>query len=165
MSSIPTTDSQGTKVYIAPLGTDVSDADAVATAIGSAQAIGCLQDIGEIGSTRNVTEYSCLSSDATTKALGSITLPNLPFSLLFDAMDTTGQNELRNMYDTNSRRVFIVVLNDLPLTGTVKNATSITFDGGLSGETTPIAKDTAVLYNTTVEIMSTPNRILASTDA
>ena len=72
MAVIPITNSQGSKVYIAAIANAVvTDATTIATAIGTGKEIGCLQDLGEIGSSRSVQEYSCLSSDNIAKSSGS----------------------------------------------------------------------------------------------
>jgi hypothetical protein len=155
------TDSQGTKVYLVPTSTVLTDAASVATAITTGKQIGCLQDLGEITSSRNVQEYSCLSSDDIQKSLGSISLPNLSISLLFDSTDTAGQKELRDMFKDNERRIMIVALNDevTPLTG---NPTYIYFEAGLSSAGVAIQKDNAVMYNVTIEICSNPKQIDAA---
>ena len=152
------TDSQGTKVYLVPTNTVLTDAASVATAITAGKQIGCLQDLGEITSSRNVQEYSCLSSDEIQKSLGSISLPNLSISLLFDSTDTAGQKELRTMFKNNERRIMIVALNDevTPVTG---NPTYIYFEAGLSSAGVAIQKDNAVMYNVTIEICSNPKQI------
>ena len=155
------TDSQGTKVYLVPTSASLTDAASVATAISTGKQIGCLQDLGEITSSRNVQEYSCLSSDEIQKSLGSISLPNLSISLLFDSTDTAGQKELRSMFKNNERRTMIVVLNDevTPVTG---NPTYIYFEAGLSSAGVAIQKDNAVMYNVTIEICSNPKQIDAA---
>ena len=146
------TDSQNTKVYLAAEGTAVGTVTEIETAISGGKQIGCLNSLGEISSTRNVQEYACLSSNETAKALGSLTLGNLPIELLFDSQDAAGQADLRDAYANNTRRVMIIELNDNAGT----SPTYITFDAGISGETTSIQKDNAVLYTATVEIASTP---------
>lgn len=155
------TDSQGTKVYLVPTSTVLTDAASVATAIAAGKQIGCLQDLGEITSSRNVQEYSCLSSDEIQKSLGSISLPNLSISLLFDSTDTAGQKELRDMFKDNERRIMIVALNDevTPVTG---NPTYIYFEAGLSSAGVAVQKDNAVMYNVTIEICSNPKQIDAA---
>lgn len=146
------TDTQLTKLYIAAEGTDVSTPALIATAISTADITTGIQTLGEIGSSRNVTEYSALDVDETAKAMGSITLGNIPLSLLFDSTDITGQAELRTMFAANSRRVFIIKMTD----DLAVSPSYLTFDGALSSELYPIEKDAAVMYNTTVEITSKP---------
>ena len=126
---ITTVDSQGTKVYLAPEGTDVADAAKIATAITGGKQIGCIQSLGEVSTSREVTEYACLSSNEIAKSLGSVKAGSLDISLLFDAADAAGQKDLRDMYEANERRVFIIALSD---SGTT-SPTYITFDGAVSG--------------------------------
>lgn len=154
--AIRITNSQGTKVYIAALGTDVLSPAAIKTAIAGAHAMGCIQDLGSISTSRKVTEYTCLSSNDASKAIGSVTLGNISVQLLFDADDTAGQDALRTMYLENENRLFIVELTDqiTPITG---NPSYFTFNGAVSSEEVVIAKDSAVLYNVTVEITSFPD--------
>jgi len=149
--AITTTDVQGTKVYIAASGTDVSDATKIATAITSAKQIGCIQDLGAVETTREVKEYSCISSNDLTKSLGSIKAGSINIDTLFNALDTAGQKDLRDAYAANESRVFILELTDGGTTPTY-----ITFDGKVSGISTPFAKDEAVQMNFTVEISSNP---------
>lgn len=153
MASLPITNSQGTKVYICPAGTDVTTAANIQTAYASAKLVGCIQELGELTSSRNVTEYSCLSEDNVSKSFGSLTLGNISIGMLFDGADAAGQSELKTMFDTNTSRVFIVGLSD----GTFSSSTSptcFTFDGGVSGFNVAISKDSAVMATATVEIMS-----------
>jgi hypothetical protein len=153
MATIPTTNSQGTKVYICPAGTDVSTATAIQSAYATAKLVGCIQDLGSLTSSRNVTEYSCLSEDNVTKSFGSLTLGNLTIGMLYDGADTAGQSELKAMFDTNTTRVFIVGLSDGTFSGTT-SPTCFTFNGGVSSFEVAIAKDSAVMATATVEIMS-----------
>ena len=146
------TDVQLTKLYICAAGTSVATPVAIAAAIAAGAITTGIQSLGEVGSSRNVTEYGALDVDETAKAMGSITLGNIPLSLLFDSTDVTGQAELRTMFSTNSRRVFIIKLTD----DLAVSPSYITFDGALSSETMPIEKDGAVMYNTTVEFTSKP---------
>lgn len=150
--AITVTNAQGTKVYIADLGTSVSTATAIETAISGGDAIGCIQELGSISTSRSVNEYSCLSSDETAKSLGSLSLGNLNVQLLFDATDTAGQDALRGMYSANVSKLFIVELNDDGGT----NPSYFTFNGAISSEEIAVAKDSAVMYNVTLEINSVP---------
>lgn len=150
--AINITNTQGTLVYISPEGTDLSTPALIATAISTAKQIGCIQSIGSVDTTREVTEYACLSSNDIAKSLGSIKAGALDISLLFDSTDTAGQAELRAMYDANTRREFIIQLTD----DGVVSPTYITFEGAVSSTSMPIEKDTAVLINSTVEMTSIP---------
>lgn len=153
--AIPITESQNTKAYLVATSVATNTAAAIKTAITGGKQIGCLQNLGDITTSRNVQEYKCLSSDESAKSLGSISLPNISLELLFDADDATGQSELRTMYLNNERRKMIIALND-QITPTTGNPTYIVFEAGLSSDGVAIALDQAVLYKTTVEICSTP---------
>ena len=159
--AIDITNSQGTKVYLIADGTDVSTAQKVATALATAKQVGCVQDIGELTSTRNVQEYSCLSSDETAKSLGSLKLGNLKIGMLFDSKDTAGQSEFRTMFNTNTKRICILALND-QVTASTGNPTYFTFEAGVSSIGTSVTKDNAVICNATVEIASVPVMIAKS---
>ena len=159
--AINVTDSQLTKVYLVPTGTDVSTAGAIETAISTAKELICIQTFGEIGSTRAVTEYKCIDTTDSTKSLGSFSLPNIPVQFLFDATDVEGQAELRAMYPAGTRKIMIVALND-QITPTTGNPTYRTFTAACSAENMAIAIDTAVMQNYTIEIMSLPATILAT---
>ena len=162
MATIAITNSQNSKLFVcATANTAVADATEIDTAITGGKQVGCLQDLGSIGSSRSVQEYSCLSSDDTAKSSGSITLGNIAVSMLFSAADTAGQAELRAMYAANETRTMIVVLND-EITPTTGNPTYFTFEGFVSGQEVAIQKDNAVMMTSTVEIASNPDTVLAS---
>jgi len=148
--ALSVTDVQGTKIFLVATGTDVSDAAAIAAAIAGGKQIGCLQALGDISETRAVTEYTCLSSDESTKSSGSISLGNMEISTLFNAADTAGQEDMIAMWDGNERRIFIVEMND-QITPSTGNPTYLTFEIFSSGRVIPFAKDAAVLYNATME--------------
>jgi len=161
MAAIPVTDVQGTKVYLAAIGTDVTDAAKIKTAITTAKQIGCLQSIGDISMTRAVQEYTCISSDNSTKSAGSVSLGNQEISTLFNAADTAGQQDMIKMWDEKTRRILIIEFND-QITPTTGNPTYITYEVFPSGVTIPMAKDSAVMYNATLEMCSLPDITLAT---
>lgn len=155
------TDSQLTKVYLAPAGTVVATAANCATAISSAKQLLCIQTFGDVGSTRNVQTYKCIDQAGVQKSLGSFDIGNVPVEFLFNAADTAGQKEIRDIYTAGTRKVAIVVLND-QITPTTGNPTYITFDCAFSAEGMSISLDQAVLYKTTMEICSLPAKIMAT---
>ena len=159
--ALQVTESQNTKVYILPADTALTDAASIKTALATGKQIGCLQDLGSIAASRNVQEYSCLSSDETAKSLGAISLPNVTLQLLFDADDVTGQAELRTMWNTNTRRIMVVELPD-QITHTTGNPTYIYFEAGLSSHGVTISKDNAVMVDVTAEVCSNPKYVYAS---
>lgn len=155
--AISITNSQGSKLFVAAAGgVDVSTPTLIGTAISGAKQVGCLQDLGAIGSTRSVQEYSCLSEDQVAKSSGSLSLGNLTVSMLFNALDTAGQAELRAIYASNETRTMIIELND-GVDGVDNTPTYITFEGFVSGQELSIQKDNAVMINSTVEIASNPS--------
>ena len=159
--SLSVTDVQGTKLYLVATGTSVVDVAAIATAISGGKQIGCLQSIGDISMTRAVQEYTCISSDDSTKSIGSVSLGNQEISTLFNAADAAGQQDLIDAWDNKTRRILIIELND-QITPTTGNPTYITYEVFPSGVAIPLAKDAAVLYNATIEISSLPDITLAT---
>lgn len=155
-------ESQGTQAYLVAVGTDVSDAAKVKTAIATAKQINCLLDLGDISlGSRSVQEYTCMSSDNAFKSLGSVSLANVTPQLLYKPDDVAGQSDIRDMWTNNTRRIMILVLND-QITPTTGNPTSITFEAAISQPTIGISKDNAVMYNPTIEICTKPNTIEAT---
>jgi len=151
-------DSQGTKVYIAPAATVLTTATEVQTAYATAKLVGCVQDLGAINKSRNVQEYSCLSSDEIAKSLGSMSLGNMTIGMLFDPSDVNGQKELKDMFSTNTRREFIIGLSDAAFSSTT-SPTCFVFTGAVSSVEVSIQKDNAVMINATVEFASVPVEI------
>lgn len=156
------TESQGTKAYLVATSVATSTASEIKTAISSAKQMLCLLDLGDISlGSKSVTEYSCMSEDSSYKSLGSVSLANVTPQLLFDAADTAGQDDLRDMWDNNTRRKLIIALND-QITPTTGNPTFIVFESAISQPTIGIAKDNAVMFNPTLEITTKPIITLAS---
>ncbi len=156
--AIPITNSQGTKIYVCPEGTALLTAANVQTAYASAKLVGCIQDLGSISTTRNVQEYSCLSSDEIAKSFGSLSLGNFTIGMLFDSADAAGQKELKDMFSSNEKREFIIGLSDADFSATT-SPTCFVFTGGVSSTEVSIQKDNAVMINATIEIASVPLEI------
>lgn len=154
------TNSQGTRVFFAPIGTAVTTAADINAAITTAPEVGCIQDLGSLGVSRSVQSYSCLDKDDVSKAFGSVSYGNFTVGMLFDSADATGQAELKAMFASNTNRIAIVVLNDGIYDATaVTNPTSFTFEAGVSNQDISIQKDNAVMITSTVEIASAINEI------
>lgn len=158
MANISVTDVQGTKFYLVDTTVSITTPTNAATAIAGGEELVCVQSIGDIGWTAAVNEYSCIDSNATSKSRGSVSLGNQEISLLFNALDTGGQAMLRTMALSGERKQLVVVLND----NAGVSPTYFFYTVFLSGQTIPIAKDAAVLFNTTLEIASFPEYILAT---
>ncbi len=144
--------SQGVKIYVIPAGTDVSDCTAVATAVAAGKLIGCPQSLGALEETRAVTEYKCLSSNETAKALGAISRGSLSIGLLLDPADITGQAALAAAFADNENVIIAIELADAGSGQT--NGTTYVFTAGVSGVSTAIEMDAAIKYDVTLEIAS-----------
>jgi len=146
--------SQGTKTYI----TDIPDPEwadcsaAVTEFHTNGKEVGCPQSIGALEETRGVTEYKCLNTDETAKALGTISRGNMEIGLLFDPDDTAGQKALKDAWAANSFFRIGIELSNMPDGGT--NGTLFWFEGAVSSVSTGIVADEAVTYTVTVEITS-----------
>ena len=157
--SIVIVNSQGTKVYIcAAASTAVSDVAEIETAITAGKQIGCIQDLGGLGSSRSVQEYTCLSSDESAKSSGSKSQGNFTVSLLFNAADAAGQAELVTMYEGSQTRTMIIEFND----NAGVSPTYETFEGFVSSDEISAPKDGAVTLTNTIEIASDRSRVLAT---
>lgn len=150
------TETQGTKAYLVATSVSTVDAAAIATAISGGKEIACILDIGDISlGSKAVQEFSCMNTDETYKSLGSISLANIAPQLLYDAADVAGQDDLRDMWDNNTRRKLIIVLDD-QITPTTGNPTYVVFETAVSQPSLGVAKDNAVMYNPTLEITTKP---------
>ena len=150
------TEAQGTKLHFVATSVSLANAAAIKTAISSAKTVICLNELGDVNlGTKSVTEYQCMSSDETFKSLGSISLGNFTPELLYNAADTAGQKDLRDMWEGNERRQIIIELND-QITPTTGNPTYIHFEVAVSSPAMGITKGQAVTYKPTVEICTVP---------
>ena len=121
----------------------------------TAKTVGCPQSLGTIEQTRTVTEYKCMSSDESAKALGSITRGNLEVGLLFDPDDAAGQGELKTAFAANTDFLFGIELPDGTFPrGTAANGTTFAFIGKISAVAIGIEQDAAITYTLTIEISS-----------
>lgn len=143
--------SQGTMVYVADVPavawTDCTEAIA---GIKAGELVGCPQSIGEIGETREVTEYKCISTNDSSKALGSISRGSMELGLLLDPTDAAGQAALKTAFQTNTNVIIGIELPDMLTT----SGTVYWFEAGVSGVSTGIEQDAAITYTVTVEISS-----------
>ena len=152
--------SQGTLVYLisAALADTVDQAvpaDDLVVILGG-DVVGCPQSIGSIEETRTVTEYKCMSSNDTAKALGSISRGNIELGLLFDPDDVTGQSVLKAAFAGNLRLGIGIELPDRDdtLGETLMSGTIFYFEGSVSAVSVGIEQDAAVTYTVTIEISS-----------
>ena len=153
--AVKLTESQNTKCYLVATTVATSTAAAIKTAITGGKEIKFLPDLGDIGTSKNVTSYNFINTDEVAKSIGSLTLPNFACDLIYDATDTAGQSDIKAMYADNSRRNMIVALND-QITPTTGNPTYIVFEVAVSSLNIGVAKDNAVMSKTTIELCSVP---------
>ncbi len=115
--------------------------------------VDCPQIIGEITETRATTEYSCLTSDESIVALGSITRAPFTMQVLYNPDGTValGQAELETSFDGPVDIPFEIELNDNP-TGTTN--TILQFNGGVSERKKGFPKDGALTMDYTVQVSS-----------
>lgn len=145
------TDVQGTKVYLAPQGTDVTTIAKIETALGTAKQVNCLQTIGDVAATRTTTDYSCISSDNVVTALGGVTYADQQLDVLFDADDITGKKDLIDAFENKERRQIIIVLSDKPNSNVGSSPTYITYEVAISAQSYTLAKDSAVMVTSTLK--------------
>ena len=157
--AITTIQSQGTQVHVVDVpATAWADCGAAVTAIQAGDLVGCPQSIGNLEETRTATEYKCLSSNETAKAMGSISRGSIEFGLLLDPGDTAGQDALRTAFETNSEVIIGLELSDKDSGGT--NGTIYWFPAFVSVVSTGIEQDSAVTCTVTVEIAGESQSVL-----
>lgn len=156
--------SQGTQLFIldttqaaAITGTPATDSPLITEGTGTnSYLVGCPQSIGSIEETRTVTEYKCMSSNDSAKALGAISRGNIELGLLFDPEDVLGQNELKDAFTNNTLIGVGIELPDADIsvgeTGAI--GTIFYFEGSVSAVSVGIEQDAAITYTVTVEISS-----------
>ena len=153
--AIKVLNSQGTMVYVVDKpATDWADCTAAVTAIHGGDLVGCPQSLGDLSETRSSTEYKCLSSNESVKALGGISRGSLEVGLLLDPTDTKGQKKLKDAFAANTPVIIGIELPNKPTSGTPKNGTIYWFVASVSGVSTGIAMDAAISYTVTLEISS-----------
>lgn len=145
------TDVQGTKVYLAPQGTDVTTIAKIETALGTAKQVNCLQTLGDLVKTYATTDYSCISSSEVLTALGTATYADMQLDVLFDADDTSGKQDLIDAFENKKRRQVIVVLSDKPNENVGSSPTYVTYEVAISSQGMTFAKDSAVMITSTLK--------------
>jgi len=144
--AISVLNAQGTKVYV------IEDDSGTKTAVElqAGDLVGCPQSIGNLDETRAVTEYRCISSNDSAKAIGSISRGNIEIGLLLDPSDTAGQDALKSAFASGLTCVIGIELPDT----LGSNGTIFYFDALISGVSIGIEQDAAVTYTVTAEIAS-----------
>jgi len=84
----------------------------ITTAIATGKRIGKIKDMGEVGGSRPVTSTTYMSVDDAEKGQGSIEYGNINVNCTFEPADVTGQKELQDIFNGNSRRQFVIKESD-----------------------------------------------------
>lgn len=147
------TTTEGTKVYFADYGTDVSTYTAIETAISRADAVGCIQELGDVTSSRPTKKSKCINNGQISVSVGGKEMSDITMSLKFDALDEAGQSALDSAYDTNLAKVMIYEFNDDP-GGTVSHPTYVTMDIKVSSVIYSFQKDDDIFYNVVITPLS-----------
>ena len=154
--AIPVINSQGMKMYI--VSPSLGATPPTVVLIQAGDLVGCPQSVGNLDQTRTVTEYKCMSSDESAKALGSIQRGNIEIGLLFDPDDALGQDALKTAFADNAEiTIGIELPDDAGVSGTI-----FAFNAAISGVSIGIVQDEAVTYTVTAEIASEITEIAAS---
>ena len=141
-----TTDVQGTKTYILDVpATAWTDCSAAITAIQSGAEALCPQSLGDLTRSRNVTEYSCISSNDSRKSTGKITYGDFTIELLFDPSDAAGQKAL---YDAMENNTPIILAMESP--ATTGNGDIVWTEALVSGDSISYPVDGLVGYSVTL---------------
>ena len=154
MATIKVLNSQGTKIYVADETADLTDCSKILAVLQAAKIVGCPQSLGDLSETRTATEYKCLSSNDSVKALGGISRGSLEIGLLLDPDDVNGQSELRLAFADNTPRKILIELPNAVTKGALGHGTVYGFTASVSGVSTGIAMDAAISYTVTLEISS-----------
>jgi len=154
--SINLINSQGTILYVLPKPTTPwADCTEAVTAIKTTgKQVMCPQDLGEIQRTREMKEYSCLSSNETYKATGSMTLGEVTVGMLFDPTDAAGQDFLYTSFEDNTDFIFAFELPDADTSAgeTDASGTMFWYEGVLVGDAISVPIDEAILYSVTISL-------------
>ncbi len=112
------TNVQGTTVRIVTPVPDPKWADCAAanTAILAGVEAMCPQSLGELTRTRAITEYSCISSNESTKSAGKVSYGDFTMELLFDNDDAAGQAALLKAFDDNKPIILALIADDIDTT-------------------------------------------------
>ncbi len=159
--AITTIMSQGTQVYVCDVpATEWADCTEAIAGVQAGDVVGCPQSIGNIEETRTATEYKCLSSNDTAKAMGSISRGSLELGLLLDPEDQLGQQALKEAFANNTEIIIGIELSDKDTAGT--SGTIYWFHAYVSAVSTGIEQDAAITYTVTVEIAGEINECAKS---
>jgi len=144
---------QGTKTFILDVpAVAFADCTAAITAIRLGDEALCPQSLGDLARSRAVTEYSCISSNDSTKATGKMTYGDFAIELLFDPLDTAGQLALFTAMEANNPIIIAMESDnaDISLGETDASGDIVWTEALVSGDTMSYPVDGLVGYNVTL---------------
>jgi len=142
---IKTINSQGTKLYLVDQpSTPWANCGAAVAALRAGSKIVCPQSLGEINESRAVTEYKCLSSNESSKALGAVSRSSFDVQVILDPEDRLGQFKLQGAFRDNTPLIM----------GIEYEGVMLYFNIGVSSIGTSIEQDSAIITKFTIEISS-----------
>ena len=145
-------DSTGSEFYLVPTSATLTTKADCITAIGTGKKIAKVTGLGDLGGTRSVQEIKYLSNDDSEKSIGSVSYGNLTIESPYDSEDTTGQKELRTMFDDKSARILVIKNTD-------GNFTHLPVK--CSGALKTYAIDAMVMFKATIEINGKYTEVVA----
>jgi len=162
MGTINKTDGLLTEFYLAASGTALTTASEVATAISSAKQIKNISTFGDVSLGDYAVNTLSVFGGNFVKSLGSKTAGNLAVTIVFDALDATGQADIIDMHTNKTYRELIVKYDDTPSSGSTKNPTYVCMTIGIASASLPTTLDSVITLNVTMEIMELPKLIKAA---
>ena len=144
---------QGTKTFILDVPvTAFADCTEAITAIRLGDEALCPQSLGDLARSRAVTEYSCISSNDSTKATGKMTYGDFTIELLFDPLDAAGQLALFTAMEENNPIIIAMESDNADVsTGPTDASGDIVWTEALvSGDTLAYPVDGLVGYSVTL---------------
>ena len=156
-----TTDVQGTTTWILDVPGTAYASCAIATPaiLLGAEAL-CPQSLGDLARTRAITEYSCISSNDSTKAAGKISYGDFAIELLYAPDDVAGQTELFDAMEANTPIIIAMEADnaDVSVGPTDAAGTMVWTEAYVSGDTIGYPVDGKMLYNVTLSPYGGYNR-------
>ena len=138
-----TIDSTGSEFYLVATNTVLTAKSDCTTAIAAGKKIAKVTGLGDLGGTRSVQEIKYLSNDDSEKSIGSVSYGNLTIESPYDAADTAGQDDLRDMFDDKSARILLIKNTDESFTHLPVKC---------SGALKTYSIDAMVMFKATIEI-------------
>jgi len=128
-------------------GTAVTTPAEIATAITGGKELIGIKNMGNSSMTKSTTEHTVIDKNDVAYSAGTISVAPIDFSVLFNAKDTAGQDDLKTIFLNNEKRVFIRKLTD----DGVVSPTYETWTGFVTKNDKMYEQGSAVMYETTIQ--------------